>query len=85
MHYRLMEAFCRGVCFPTLFLEDPDKECVARSIGKPIRYFIWQLFVAAGGIPEVIANEGDTGEEEMSTSYSLDLVMYLSPYFKWFL
>ncbi|KAF8526046.1 hypothetical protein BU17DRAFT_41213 [Hysterangium stoloniferum] len=51
-HPRLMELFSRGICFPTLFLEDPDRECCARSIGRPIREQIWKIFVIGGGIPD---------------------------------
>ncbi|GJJ08457.1 hypothetical protein Clacol_002675 [Clathrus columnatus] len=63
MHFRLMETFCRGVCFPGLFLEDPDKESVARSIGGPIRRSIWQLFVCGGGIPETDSSEDKDSDE----------------------
>lgn len=52
LHARLMEVFARGTCFPRLFLEDPDRECCARSIGRPVRQIIWKLFAIGGGIPD---------------------------------
>lgn len=52
LHPRLMEVFTRGACFPRLFLEDPDRECCARSIGRPVRKMIWKIFVISGGIPD---------------------------------
>lgn len=79
MHYRLMEAFCRGICFPKLFLEDPDKESAPRSIGKPIRTYIWQLFVAAGGIPEPTLSSGENKDGKTSVSDFPDTVSFFFP------
>ena len=60
-HAKLMEVFVRGACFPRLFLEDPDRECCARSIGRPIREVIWKIFVTGGGIPD--RSEPDSAQD----------------------
>jgi hypothetical protein len=61
LHARLMEVFTHGACFPRLFLEDPDRECCARSIGRPVRDVIWKIFVTGGGIPDrpEVASDND--------------------------
>jgi len=67
-HPRLIEAFARGACFPRLFLEDPDRESCARSIGRPIREVIWSIFSDGGGIPvrpEPIAETDEQVESDV--------------------
>ncbi|KIJ51323.1 hypothetical protein M422DRAFT_26742 [Sphaerobolus stellatus SS14] len=51
MHPLLMQTFAKGVCFPRLFLEDPDRESCVCSISRPIREVIWRIFAKGGGIP----------------------------------
>ncbi|KAF8484106.1 hypothetical protein JB92DRAFT_2821711 [Gautieria morchelliformis] len=66
LHPRLMEVFVHGACFPRLFLEDPDRECCARSIGRPVRDVIWKIFVTGGGIPDrpEVASDNVMTEDE---------------------
>jgi hypothetical protein len=73
---RLMGVFSRGICFPTLFLEDPDRECCARSIGQPIRRQIWKIFAIGGGIPDR-SNESD--EQEFGEGVSAAFTSHLAP------
>ncbi|KAF8583831.1 hypothetical protein K439DRAFT_1390128, partial [Ramaria rubella] len=66
MHSRLIEAFARGSCFPSPFLEDPDRECCTRSIGRPIREFIWKVFATGGGIPDRLETITEDTEQRLS-------------------
>ncbi|KAI0349955.1 PIN domain-like protein [Trametes cingulata] len=52
--------------WPRLFLEDPDKECVERSIGRPIREWTYALLDASIGLPDPPepAQEEDAPDED---------------------
>ncbi|KAH7921099.1 PIN domain-like protein [Leucogyrophana mollusca] len=49
---KLMDILSTGTFWPRLFLENPDAENVARSIGRPIREWIYALLEDAVGLPE---------------------------------
>ena len=77
MHPLLMETFAKGICFPRHFLEDPDKECCVRSMGRSLREMIWKIFAAGGGIPSGIdpcsepeESEDWEGNQEVRRSYA---------------
>ncbi|KAG0699356.1 hypothetical protein DFH29DRAFT_877350 [Suillus ampliporus] len=49
---KLMDILNTGTFWPRLFLENPDAENVARSIGRPIRQWIYAILEDAVGLPE---------------------------------
>lgn len=77
----LMDVYSSGTMWPEIFLEDPDKEPTARSIGRPLRE--WAYSILDDGIPlpeppvdeeqeqvteegtEVIEAEDEDDEEEL--------------------
>ena len=55
-----MDILSTGTSWPRLFLENPDLETVSRSIGKPIREWIFAILEDTVGIPT--ADHEDDGE-----------------------
>ncbi|KAI9064581.1 hypothetical protein FKP32DRAFT_1675536, partial [Trametes sanguinea] len=47
----ILDAVQTGTMWPWLFLEDPDKECVKRSVGRPIREWVYAVLDASVGLP----------------------------------
>ncbi|OCH88004.1 PIN domain-like protein [Obba rivulosa] len=62
---RILNAVNTASSWPRLFLEDPDKESVSRSIGRPIREWGYALLGAGVQPPEAEQeSEGAEGEDE---------------------
>ncbi|KAG2366740.1 hypothetical protein BDR07DRAFT_445847 [Suillus spraguei] len=64
---KLMDILNTGTFWPRLFLENPDAENVARSIGRPIREWIYAILEDAVGLPEA-PEETDSEVEQFDTS-----------------
>jgi hypothetical protein len=62
---RIVDAVYTTTAWPQLFLEDPDLECVVRSISRPIRQWIYSILEVAVGL---IAHEEDTEGGESRNS-----------------
>ncbi|KIJ15475.1 hypothetical protein PAXINDRAFT_99360 [Paxillus involutus ATCC 200175] len=54
---KLTDILSTGTFWPKIFLDNPDVENVARSIGRPIRRWIYALLEDAVGLPEAPADE----------------------------
>ncbi|KAF8839419.1 hypothetical protein BDN67DRAFT_1003712 [Paxillus ammoniavirescens] len=54
---KLTDVLSTGTFWPKIFLDNPDVENVARSIGRPIRRWIYALLEDAVGLPEAPAEE----------------------------
>ncbi|KAG1740880.1 uncharacterized protein EDB91DRAFT_1052940 [Suillus paluster] len=65
---KLMDMLNTGTFWPRLFLENPDAENVARSIGRPIREWIYAILEDAVGLPEAPegAEEPEVGQSDAS-------------------
>jgi hypothetical protein len=65
---KLMDILNTGTFWPRLFLENPDVENVARSIGRPIREWIFAILEDAVGLPDAPEGTGDpeVGQLEIS-------------------
>ncbi|KAH7915085.1 hypothetical protein BJ138DRAFT_1078212 [Hygrophoropsis aurantiaca] len=62
---KLMDILSTGTFWPRLFLENPDFENVARSIGRPVRQWTYAFLEDAVGLPE--APEEEKEEETIAT------------------
>ncbi|KAG6809304.1 hypothetical protein H0H92_000762 [Tricholoma furcatifolium] len=64
---KLLDTLSSGTFWPRLFLENPDFETVSRSIGRPIREWIYSILDDALGLPSVLyeENEGVAEIEEL--------------------
>ncbi|PCH36703.1 hypothetical protein WOLCODRAFT_167077 [Wolfiporia cocos MD-104 SS10] len=62
----VLDILSSGTCWPRLFLEDPDKETVAKSIGRPIREWCYALLESGVGLLEKSAPEAadESGEDD---------------------
>ncbi|KAI0827841.1 hypothetical protein BC628DRAFT_1409424 [Trametes gibbosa] len=60
----ILDAVQSGTAWPWLFLEDPDKECVERSVGRPIREWMYAILDASVGLPSLPSPEEQEGEDE---------------------
>ncbi|KAG1860786.1 hypothetical protein F4604DRAFT_2035089 [Suillus subluteus] len=65
---KLMDILNTGTFWPRLFLENPDAENVARSIGRPIREWIFAILEDAVGLPEAPEATGDPEVGQFDTS-----------------
>ncbi|KAG2142284.1 uncharacterized protein EDB93DRAFT_1329756 [Suillus bovinus] len=65
---KLMDILNTGTFWPRLFLENPDAENVARSIGRPIREWIYAILEDAVGLPEAPEGSGNSKVEQFDTS-----------------
>ncbi|KAJ3536014.1 hypothetical protein NMY22_g6229 [Coprinellus aureogranulatus] len=65
-----MDILSTATCWPRLFLENPDTETVGRSIGQPIRRWVYSVLDDAVGLPDPTASEqlSSGGEETMEES-----------------
>ncbi|KAJ8483428.1 hypothetical protein ONZ51_g4729 [Trametes cubensis] len=59
----IFDAVQSATSWPWIFLEDPDKECVQRSIGRPIREWVYAVLDASVGLPSPPVTE-DAEEDE---------------------
>ncbi|KAH9942229.1 uncharacterized protein BXZ73DRAFT_87896 [Epithele typhae] len=62
-----LDAVVSGTSWPRMFLEDPDKETVTRSVGRPLRRWMWAVLDAGVGLPvppPVQENEEDEAHED---------------------
>ena len=80
---KLMDTLSTGSSWSRLFLENPDLETVARSIGRPIREWIYTILDDTVGlpIPDVdtsdstrMSNTNDEVEEESDDDELIDVV-----------
>ncbi|KAG6920166.1 hypothetical protein DXG01_004933 [Tephrocybe rancida] len=62
---KLLDVLSSGTYWPRLFLENPDLETVSRSIGRPIREWIYSILDNSVGLPRALDEESDTEPEEM--------------------
>ncbi|KAI0665698.1 hypothetical protein C8Q78DRAFT_1063616 [Trametes maxima] len=62
----ILDAVQSATVWPRHFLEDPDKECVERSIGRPIRRWMYAILDASVGLPEPPEPEDVEGDGEDS-------------------
>ncbi|EJF57601.1 hypothetical protein DICSQDRAFT_140274 [Dichomitus squalens LYAD-421 SS1] len=58
----LLDVAQTGTMWPRMFLEDPDKETVLRSVGRPIRLWTYAILNAGIGLP--MSPEPDPAERE---------------------
>ncbi|KAG1794319.1 uncharacterized protein HD556DRAFT_1369428 [Suillus plorans] len=65
---KLMDILNTGTFWPRLFLENPDAENVARSIGKPIREWIFAILEDAVGLPEAPEGSGNPEVGQFDTT-----------------
>ncbi|OAX43691.1 PIN domain-like protein [Rhizopogon vinicolor AM-OR11-026] len=68
---KLMDILSTGTFWPKLFLENPDVENVARSIGRPIREWIYAILEDAVGLPEA-PEEIEELDDEQSDAPQVD-------------
>ncbi|KAG6891496.1 hypothetical protein C0992_005635 [Termitomyces sp. T32_za158] len=54
---KLLDILSSGTFWPRIFLENPDVETVSRSIGRPIREWIYSVLDNAVGLPETLDEE----------------------------
>ncbi|OJT02228.1 hypothetical protein TRAPUB_7255 [Trametes pubescens] len=64
MNPHVLDAVQSATAWPWLFLEDPDKECVERSVGRPIREWMYAVLDASVGLPSPPVPEGEEGDGE---------------------
>ncbi|PCH36696.1 hypothetical protein WOLCODRAFT_157394 [Wolfiporia cocos MD-104 SS10] len=60
----VLDILSSGTCWPRLFLEDPDKETIATSIGRPIREWCYALLESGVGLLEKSAHEAPDESDE---------------------
>ncbi|CCM00163.1 uncharacterized protein FIBRA_02191 [Fibroporia radiculosa] len=68
----MLDALYTGTSWPLLFLENPDKETVARSIGRPIREICYSIL--DGGIGLMRSSDVDEAEEDEDDDELIDVV-----------
>ncbi|KAF9228367.1 PIN domain-like protein [Gyrodon lividus] len=84
---KLTDVLSTATFWPRIFLENPDTENVARSIGRPIRRWIYALLEDAVGLPEAPEEELCTddgsvtqeGENEEDPDELIDVIEDDSP------
>ncbi|KAL1941371.1 hypothetical protein VTO73DRAFT_7188 [Trametes versicolor] len=64
MNPHVLDAVESATAWPWLFLEDPDKECVERSVGRPIREWMYAVLDASVGLPSPPVPEGEEADAE---------------------
>ena len=75
----LMDALSTGTAWPESFLENPDVETVSRSLGRPIREWVYSLLDDGIGLMEYNTDPegnglGETGADEVSDDEIIDVV-----------
>ncbi|OSX61868.1 hypothetical protein POSPLADRAFT_1181919 [Postia placenta MAD-698-R-SB12] len=69
----VLNSISTGTAWPKVFLEDPDKETVARSIGRPIREAGYAI-LGAGSVPAQSTDNEDPEDEYDSGDELIDVV-----------
>lgn len=68
----LMDVFSTGTAWPESFLENPDIEAVSRSLGRPIREWVYAVLEDGIGITEHDADPEGNGLGESSADEASD-------------
>lgn len=68
----LMDVYSSGTMWPELFLEDPDKEPTARSIGRPLREWAYSILDDGIPFPEPPVDEQEEQDTEEGTEVDDD-------------
>ena len=80
----LLDPLHTGTMWPRPFLEHPEKETVHRSIGRPIREWVYAILDDGVGLParpdkeEIKAENGQEGEDEDDEDELIDVVEEVS-------
>ncbi|KAH9485037.1 hypothetical protein JR316_0001943 [Psilocybe cubensis] len=69
---KTMDILNTASSWPRLFLENPDLETVARSLGRPIREWIYAILQDSLGLPFTEAPDGSTGDNSSAPQESDD-------------
>ncbi|KAJ2914400.1 hypothetical protein MD484_g6017, partial [Candolleomyces efflorescens] len=67
-----MDILSTSTCWPKIFLENPDVETVSRSIGQPIRQWVYSILDDAVGLPDPPAAPEKSDDEEASSQIQED-------------
>ncbi|KAF5317113.1 hypothetical protein D9611_004037 [Ephemerocybe angulata] len=59
-----MDVLSTATCWPKMFLENPDTETVVRSIGQPIREWVYSILDDAVGLPDPPAPDEPESDHE---------------------
>ncbi|KAF8070780.1 hypothetical protein FPV67DRAFT_1413781 [Lyophyllum atratum] len=73
---KIMDILSSATFWPRLFLENPDFETVSRSVGRPIREWIYSILHDAVGLPESpeVENDDDSEEDEEDVETEDELI-----------
>ncbi|KII95750.1 hypothetical protein PLICRDRAFT_98192 [Plicaturopsis crispa FD-325 SS-3] len=71
---KVVDILNTGTYFPRLFLEDPDLENVGRSIGRPLREWLYALLHDAVGLPERPVSDDDAEESVLEEDDDDELI-----------
>ncbi|TFK23920.1 PIN domain-like protein [Coprinopsis marcescibilis] len=69
---KIMDPLNTSSSWPRPFLEHPDVETVNRSIGRPIREWIYSILDDAAGLPDPLVPESSSSQSEHEESESDD-------------
>ncbi|KAI0262566.1 hypothetical protein BC834DRAFT_828753 [Gloeopeniophorella convolvens] len=69
---RLMDTLSTGTAWPKLFLENPDVESVPRSLGRPIREWVYALLDDGIGLIEDDVGPEENGEDKSDADEESD-------------
>jgi hypothetical protein len=67
-----MDVLSTATCWPKIFLENPDAETVSRSIGQPIRCWVYSILDDAVGLPDPPGPPASEDEDEEAQEESDD-------------
>lgn len=70
----ILDAAQTGTMWPRMFLEDPDKEAVQRSVGRPIRAWTYAVLNAGIGLPSAPEPEAEPEDEDEADEDEDELV-----------
>jgi hypothetical protein len=71
---KLVDILLTGTFWPKIFLENPDTETTACSVGRPIRLWIYSLLEDALGLPESFTEEEETETDDSNDDELIDVV-----------
>ncbi|KAI0036170.1 hypothetical protein K488DRAFT_76193 [Vararia minispora EC-137] len=76
---RIVDTLHTGTMWPRLSLEDPDLECVARSIGRPLRQWIYAILETGVGLhaarqKKTAEQENKSGSEKSDEDELIDVI-----------
>ena len=60
----ILDTLHTGTMWPRTFLEDPDKECVQRSVGREVRLWTYAVLDAGVGLPTACEPEPEAEDED---------------------